>query len=104
MRSLRLVAKTQESIDVTSFEFVARDGGELTGFKAGQHLPIEVRIEGHALPLARTYSLSNAPGEGHYRISVKREPHGVVSRYLRQAKCWRHHQRAKAKRRLCAGA
>ena len=30
----------------------------------------------------RSYSLSSAPGAGAYRISVKREPHGVASRYL----------------------
>lgn len=82
LHSLRLVKKTKESEDVTSFEFLARDDAELANFKPGQHLPIELHIEGHAQPIKRTYSLSNAPGEGRYRISVKREPHGTVSRYL----------------------
>ncbi|MBD3655702.1 MULTISPECIES: pyridoxamine 5'-phosphate oxidase family protein [Marinobacter] len=80
--SLRLVKKTKQSEDVTSFEFVAQDDAELANFMPGQHLPIELHIEGHAQPIKRTYSLSNAPGEGRYRISVKREPHGTVSRYL----------------------
>jgi ferredoxin-NADP reductase len=30
----------------------------------------------------RSYSLSSAPGAAEYRISVKAEPHGAVSRYL----------------------
>ena len=30
----------------------------------------------------RSYSLSSEPGERHYRISVKREPHGVASAYI----------------------
>ncbi|TLM78590.1 pyridoxamine 5'-phosphate oxidase family protein [Microbulbifer harenosus] len=79
---LRLIKKTKESEDVTSFEFVAQDSAALADFTPGQHLPIEVRIEGHTQPIRRTYSLSNAPGEGRYRITVKREPQGTVSRYL----------------------
>ena len=82
IRSLRLAEKIKESEDVTSFVFTARDGGELADFEAGQYLPIEIRIDGHDQPLKRTYSLSNGPGEGHYRISVKREPLGIVSRHL----------------------
>jgi len=82
IRSLRLAEKIKESEDVTSFVFTARDGGELADFEAGQYLPIEIRIDGYDQPLKRTYSLSNGPGEGHYRISVKREPLGIVSRHL----------------------
>ncbi len=82
IRSLRLAEKIKESADVTSFVFTARDGGELADFEAGQYLPIEIRIDGHDQPLKRTYSLSNGPGEGRYRISVKRESHGIVSRHL----------------------
>src|SRR5690606_15393152 len=33
-------------------------------------------------PLRRNYSLSDAPGKGYYRISVKREAEGVASSYL----------------------
>lgn len=82
IRSLRLAKKTKESDDVTSFEFVARDDGEMPDFDAGQHLPIEFRIDGHDQSIKRTYSLSNEPGQGRFRISVKRESHGIVSRHL----------------------
>lgn len=82
VRSLRLVDKSRESADVTSFVFEARDGGALPDFEAGQHLPIELDVPGYTEPVARTYSLSNAPGTGQYRISVKREPGGLVSEYL----------------------
>lgn len=80
IRSLRLVEKRKESADVTSFLFTPRDDGELPEFQAGQHLPIEIAIDG--VTHDRTYSLSNGPGQGYYRISVKREPLGTVSRYL----------------------
>lgn len=82
VRSLRLVDKVNESDDVTSFVFESRDGGTLPDFAAGQHLPLEVEVEPGSPPMRRTYSLSNAPSEGVYRISVKREFQGAVSRQL----------------------
>jgi ferredoxin-NADP reductase/predicted pyridoxine 5'-phosphate oxidase superfamily flavin-nucleotide-binding protein len=82
VRSLRLVEKARETDDVTSFVFEARDSGPLVSFEAGQHLPIELEIPGVERPVRRTYSLSGAPGDDRYRISVKREPKGLASRYL----------------------
>lgn len=82
VRTLRLVDKIHESNDVTSFVFEARDGSPLAEFEAGQHLPIQLEIPDLKEPVRRTYSLSNGPGERHYRISVKRESNGVASRYL----------------------
>ena len=82
VRSLRLVEKIQESRDVTSFVFEARDNGPLAGYEPGQHLPIEVTIPDKKEPVGRTYSLSSAPGDERYRITVKREPEGLISRYL----------------------
>lgn len=82
VRSLRLADRVAESDDVTSFVFVAGDGGELPDFEPGQHLPIELRTENGGQAVKRTYSLSNRPGEGLYRISVKRHPRGLASRYL----------------------
>ena len=82
VRSLRLVAKIPQSTDVTSFVFEARDGGPLPAFEPGQHLPIELAIPGLAEPARRTYSLSSSPADERYRITVKREAHGLVSRHL----------------------
>lgn len=82
VRTLRLVDKIKESADATSFVFHSRDDGPLPEFEAGQHLPVEVRLPGSDAPSRRTYSLSNGPGSDHYRITVKREPKGAVSRYL----------------------
>jgi len=82
IRSLRLVHRTRESDDVTSFVFEARDGGPLPGFAAGQHLSIELSLPDHTEPVSRTYSLSSGPSTARYRITVKREPHGLASRFL----------------------
>jgi len=82
VRSLRLIEKNLESDDVTSFVFEARDGGPLAAFEPGQHLPIELSIPGVDEPARRTYSLSSSPSDDRYRITVKREPKGLVSRHL----------------------
>ena len=81
VRELILVDKIIESEDVSSFVFVPRDKGRLPLFEAGQYLPIELKLDGNEV-VERTYSLSNPPGEGKYRISVKRDPLGLVSRLL----------------------
>lgn len=85
VRSLRVVSRIRESEDVTSFVLEARDGGALPDFDPGQHLPIVLDVPGESAPVRRTYSLSNAPGSGRYRISVKREARGVASRHLHDA-------------------
>lgn len=82
VRSLRVIEKRRESDDVVSFVFEARDGGTLPRFEAGQHLPIELDVPGVAGPVRRTYSLSGPSDGTRYRISVKREAHGVASRHL----------------------
>jgi ferredoxin-NADP reductase/predicted pyridoxine 5'-phosphate oxidase superfamily flavin-nucleotide-binding protein len=81
-RSLRLAERVRESADVTSFYFESRDGGPLKQFTAGQHLPIELNLSGGFGKVQRSYSLSGSPKEGRYRISVKRDPQGLVSRIL----------------------
>src|SRR5205823_6544796 len=49
--------------------------------KAGQYLTLRAAGAGEPPPV-RSYSLSSDPGADTYRISVKREPHGVLSAYL----------------------
>ncbi|MFT5447036.1 MAG: ferredoxin-NADP reductase [Gammaproteobacteria bacterium] len=82
VRSLRLIEKTQESAEVASFVFEARDGAPLAEFKAGQFLPIELEVPGMDSAISRTYSLSGSPSSARYRICVKRESTGIASRYL----------------------
>lgn len=85
VRNLRVARRIRESADVVSFDLVPADGSELAVFEAGQHLPVELQIEELSRPLRRTYSLSNSPSDGHYRISVKRHAKGLASRILHDA-------------------
>jgi MOSC domain-containing protein YiiM len=80
-RPLRLRAKVAESTTITSIYLESDDGSPLPPARAGQYLTL--RLPGAADPApVRSYSLSSAPGAEAYRISVKREAAGLVSRYL----------------------
>jgi len=82
-RQLRLAQRVKESAGITSFYFEAADGRALEPFEAGQHLPIKLQIPGRSDATTRSYSLSGPPTEAkHYRLSIKREDHGLVSRHF----------------------
>ncbi|WP_417271571.1 pyridoxamine 5'-phosphate oxidase family protein [Celeribacter sp.] len=82
-RRLTLTKRVRESRTITSFYFGPADGRPLDPFEAGQHLPIKVQIPGQIGTSKRSYSLSGPPdARGFYRITVKREDNGLVSRFL----------------------
>jgi ferredoxin-NADP reductase/MOSC domain-containing protein YiiM len=73
-RELQVAAVVAETEDVFSIQL---KGDDLPATRAGQYLTF--RLPG----AVRSYSLSTSPG---YRVSVKREPHGVGSAYMSQLK------------------
>ena len=82
-RELRVTKIVHEDAAVCSVYLTAGDSTALPAARAGQYLT--VRVTGAAQPVpVRSYSLSSAPGASTYRISVKREPHGVASGWLHQ--------------------
>jgi ferredoxin-NADP reductase/ferredoxin len=80
-RRLRVDAKVAESTTITSIHLGSEDGTPLPAARAGQYLTLRLVGAGDPAPV-RSYSLSSPPGATGYRISVKREPQGLVSRYL----------------------
>jgi len=79
-RAFRVTRKTAESAEITSFYLVPADGGALLDFQPGQYIGLRLSLGGEEV--RRNYSLS-APANGReYRISVKREPGGLVSNHL----------------------
>lgn len=79
-RAFRIVSKTPESDEITSFVLAAADGASIIGFEPGQYIGVRLLIDGEEH--RRNYSLS-APANGEtYRISVKREAGGKVSNFL----------------------
>ncbi len=80
-RALRVTAVVPESAGVSSVRLAAPDGSVLPPARAGQYVTVRIPRDG-ATAVVRSYSLSSAPGASAYRVSVKREPHGVASGYL----------------------
>jgi nitric oxide dioxygenase len=87
-RRFRVDRKVHESDIIASFYLIPEDGKELAPFKPGQYVTVKIDHPKTPTP-PRNYSLSELPGVGHYRITVKREarpstdaPAGVVSNYL----------------------
>ena len=79
-RPLRVAKIERESHSIRSIYLEPDDGAGLPVFLAGQHLPVRFTLDGEVH--IRTYSLSSAPSDGFYRISVKRE--GRVSTHLHE--------------------
>lgn len=77
-RPLRVAKIEAESRHIRSIYLEPVDGAGLPVFVAGQHLPLRFTLDGEVH--IRTYSLSSAPSDGFYRISVKRE--GLISSHL----------------------
>jgi vanillate O-demethylase ferredoxin subunit len=68
--SVRVERKTQEALDICTFELVDTSGKPLPAFSAGSH--IDVQLPGG---LTRQYSLCNDPQESHrYLIGVLKDP------------------------------
>lgn len=79
-RSYKVTRIVEESASIRSFHLQPDDGAGLLSHAAGQHLPVRVTVSGTDKPVIRTYTLSVAPSDGLYRVSVKRD--GAVSRHL----------------------
>ncbi|GGE55494.1 flavohemoprotein [Pullulanibacillus camelliae] len=89
-RDFRVDKIVPESHDVASFYLTPADGQPIPDYKPGQYLTLQLMISGEHYKHVRHYSLSDAPHQKVYRISVKREPafnkapEGIVSNYLHQ--------------------
>jgi len=87
-RNFKVAKKIVESDVITSFYLEPADGGVFPPYEPGQYITVRAEMGEQSHNHLRQYSLSQAPGEGYYRISVKREeavggnPKGVVSNFL----------------------
>jgi nitric oxide dioxygenase len=84
----RVERKVAESEVITSFYLTPADDAPLPAFEPGQYISIKIqpsKAQPPAFPFTqiRQYSISCAPNDRHYRISVRREAApGQVSNYL----------------------
>ena len=87
-RPFKVGKKTIESAEITSFYLYPTDGGKVPTHTPGQYLSVRTFLPSLNLKQARQYSISSAPTQEYYRISVKREKgqnidtNGLISNYL----------------------
>jgi len=86
-RPYRVSRRVDETGDVVSLHLVPEDGSEVPDFLPGQYVTVVVDLpDGRRQP--RQYSLSNAPGQGFLRLTLRAvrseggAPDGAVSTYL----------------------
>lgn len=79
-RPFRIEHAIDETESIRSLYLRPTDGAGMIAHKAGQHLPIRVTLPGDETTTIRSYTISAAPSDGMYRISVKRD--GKVSQFL----------------------
>lgn len=83
-RTFEVAEKHRESAVITSFILRPQDGGPILRHKPGQYLTFRLDAPDRA-PMKRNYSISSAPNDDYYRISVKREANGQGgSRHLHE--------------------
>ncbi len=81
-RPLAVAGVDQESDTVISVHLAEPDGGQVPAALPGQFLTLRLHPDPAGAPVLRSYSLSGPPGAREYRISVKREQHGLGSQFL----------------------
>jgi ferredoxin-NADP reductase/MOSC domain-containing protein YiiM/ferredoxin len=81
-RPLRVARINRESSSVVSLVLEPADGRPLTVPLPGQFVVLRLRPKVDSPSVLRSYSLSNLPNPGRYRIAVKEEPNGIASTYV----------------------
>lgn len=87
-RNFTVEKKVKESEEITSFYLQPEDGGSIPSYRPGQYIGLKADLPDYPHTQLRQYSLSDEPGKGYLRISVKREdgtdelPAGLVSTWL----------------------
>jgi ferredoxin-NADP reductase/MOSC domain-containing protein YiiM/ferredoxin len=81
-RPLKVARMDRESRSVVSLVLEPADGRPLTVPLPGQFVVVRLRPKAIAPPVLRSYSLSDQPDAGRYRITVKEEPNGIASTYV----------------------
>jgi ferredoxin-NADP reductase len=79
---MRVSRIDRESAVVFSLVLVSADGEPLAPALPGQFVVLRLHVQSGAPPVLRSYSLSDLPGTGHYRVSIKQEVKGVGSIFV----------------------
>lgn len=82
MGELSVASITQVTLDVKTFRLQPQDGGALPfDYRPGQYLSLQLMIDGKRVN--RSYTIASSPTlKGACEVTIKRDPSGLVSRYL----------------------
>jgi len=72
-RKFEILERIDEGGDICSFYLSPHDKRSLPPYMPGQFLTFNLKLPGSTGPVVRCYSLSDAPHQERYRISVKRQ-------------------------------
>lgn len=71
-----------ESSTIKSFYLKPVDGSEPKKYLPGQFVSVKVKPVGYQKTIVRNYTLSDAANKSYFRLTIKREKNGIVSRYF----------------------
>ena len=79
--ALAVAAKSNETADSVRLSLAVPDEsqGEFD-FLPGQHLPIQIEVDGK--PLRRTYSICSTPGSAELELGIRIQPGGIFSNFV----------------------
>jgi len=80
-RSFYISQIVQESDTIKSFYLKPKDGQALKSYLPGQFISLKITSKEGEI-ISRNYTLSDAPNEDYYRLTIKRETFGKVSRHF----------------------
>lgn len=72
-KPFKITKKESETDEIVSFYLSPQDGKPLPGFFPGQYISVQVPLPSVGYMQSRQFSLSDAPHEDYYRITIKRE-------------------------------
>lgn len=77
-KPFKIIKKESETDEIVSFYLSPQDKKPLPGFFPGQYISVQVPLPKVGYMQSRQFSLSDAPHEDYYRITIKRETGMVV--------------------------
>jgi ferredoxin-NADP reductase len=72
----------QESATIKSFYLKRTDNKALDNYLPGQFVTIKIKENSNVNEQIRNYTISDSPGKGYFRLTIKREENGNVSKYF----------------------
>lgn len=81
-RNFIITKITTESTAIKSFYLKRADDAPLEDYFPGQFISVRVKPNGVDNGLIRNYTLSDSPKKNYFRLTIKRESNGIVSKHF----------------------